>query len=49
VQVLDTIDYLQAQIGPSKTVDPFLLQACNIPSPRKDDISVNALKACLGL
>ena len=43
----DLMDYLQAGVGAAPRVDPFLLQACRMPSPKKDEASVKRLKACL--
>lgn len=49
VQYAGIVQYFQAQIGPSKTIDPFVLQACDLTTPARNAAAVNKLKACLGL
>lgn len=49
LQVLDDIAYLQEQVGVGgkRTVDPFVLFACGLNTPRRDAAYVAALKACI--
>lgn len=43
----DLIAYLQNEIGASHRVDAFLLQACRMHSPKKDQATANDLRACI--
>jgi len=48
----DTVlDYVKAQLASTSTtpIDPYLFQACGVPSPRANTATVNAIKTCLGL
>jgi len=49
LQVLDAIAYLQSQIDPSgqRRVDPYVLFACGLNTPRRDATYVSALQACM--
>jgi hypothetical protein len=51
LQVLDGIAYLQSQVDPSglRRVDPFVLFACGLNTPRRDAAYVAELKACMKL
>ena len=41
----DLLTYLQAGVGLTPRVDAFLLQACGMPSPKKDQASIDRLVA----
>jgi hypothetical protein len=43
----DLLKYLQARIGGTPRIDAYLLQACGMPSPIKNQESVNRLAACI--
>jgi hypothetical protein len=43
----ELISYLQNGVGPTPRVDAYLLQACGMPSARKDQAAVDDLKACI--
>jgi hypothetical protein len=47
VMYTDLMNYLQAGIGPSPRVDAFLLQACGMPSPKKNQAAIDRLAACV--
>jgi hypothetical protein len=49
VQIVDDIKYLQQQIDPSgqNQIDPYVLFACGLNTPRRDGRYVAALKACM--
>lgn len=51
LQVLDTISYLQNRLDPdgSHRVDPYVLFACGLNNPSRDEGYVSALKACMKL
>ena len=51
LQVLEGIAYLQSQVDPSglHRVDPFVLFACGLNTPRRDASYVAELKACMKL
>jgi hypothetical protein len=51
VQIVDDIMYLQQQIDPGgkHQIDPFVLFACGLNTPRRDQTYVAALKACMKL
>jgi hypothetical protein len=45
---IDLLAYLQNGIGASSPrVDAYLLQACGMPSPQKNDAAIEDLRACL--
>lgn len=47
---VDLMTWLQGQLGnAAPAIDPYLLQACGMPSPNKDAAAVAKLKSCLGL
>src|SRR5262245_20670724 len=41
------IEFLQAGVGPEPRVDAYLLQACGMPSPKKDQAAIDKLSACI--
>jgi hypothetical protein len=43
----DLLSYLQSGVGSTPRVDAYLLQACGMPSPKKDNASIDNLKACI--
>lgn len=43
----DLLSFLQGGIGPTPRVDAYLLQACGLPSPKKDQATTDDLKACI--
>jgi hypothetical protein len=43
----DLLGHLQAGVGSGTRVDAYLLQACGLPSAKKDKVSVDQLKACI--
>ena len=43
----ELLKYLQDGVGPKTRVDAYLLQACGLPSPNKDEAAVESLKACI--
>ena len=43
----DLLRYLQEGVGVEPRVDAYLLQACGLPSPKKDNATVDQLKACI--
>jgi hypothetical protein len=43
----DLLSHLQAGVGAGARVDAYLLQACGLPSAKKDQASVDELKACI--
>jgi hypothetical protein len=43
----DLLSYLQNSVGPKPRVDAYLLQACGLPNPKKDNATVDDLKACI--
>jgi hypothetical protein len=43
----DLISYLQRGVGSTPRVDAYLLQACGMPNPKKDQASLDDLKACI--
>jgi hypothetical protein len=49
LQMLDDIADLQRRIDPAgrRTVDPFVLFACGLNNPRRDEAYVDALRACM--
>jgi hypothetical protein len=49
LEMLDIIAYLQSQIDPtgSQRVDPFVLFACGLNTPRRDTEYVSALRTCM--
>ena len=51
LQVLEGIAYLQSQVDPSglHRVDPFVLFACGLNTPRREASYVAELKACMKL
>lgn len=51
LQVLEGIAYLQSQVDPSglHRVDPFVLFACGLNTPRRDPSYVAMLKTCMKL
>jgi hypothetical protein len=51
MQVLEAISYLQNQIDPGKKhrIDPFMLFACGLNNPSRDESYVNTLRVCMKL
>jgi hypothetical protein len=47
VKYTELLSYLQSGVGPAHRVDAFLLQACGIPSPKPEQATIDALKACI--
>jgi hypothetical protein len=49
LQVLDDIAYLRGEVGTSgrHRIDPFVLFACGLNTPRRDATYIAALKTCL--
>jgi hypothetical protein len=43
----DLISYLQVGVGSTPRVDAYFLQACGMPNPKKDQASIDDLKACI--
>ncbi|SDP33242.1 hypothetical protein [Afipia sp. GAS231] len=43
----DLLSYLQNGVGSTPRVDAYLLQACGMPSPKKDQATTDDLKACI--
>ncbi len=43
----DLMEYLQAGVDPAPRIDPFLLQACGMPSPKKNENWIKRLKGCI--
>ena len=43
----ELLKYLQDGVGPKTRVDAYLLQACGLPSPNKDEAAVESLRACI--
>jgi len=43
----DLLAYLQSGVGSTPRVDAYLLQACGMPSPKKDAATTDDLKACI--
>lgn len=43
----DLVSFLQHGVGPTPRVDGYLLQACGMPSPKKDIAAIESLKACI--
>ena len=43
----DLLVYLQSGVGSTPRVDAYLLQACGMPSPKKDAATTDDLKACI--
>jgi hypothetical protein len=43
----DLLSYLQSGVGSPPRVDAYLLQACGLPNPKKDQASIDNLKACI--
>lgn len=46
-QYTDLMAYLQKGVGSTPKVDAFLLQACKMPSPKKNQAAIDDLKACI--
>jgi len=51
MRMLDAIAYLQSQIDPTgrRRIDPYVLFACGLNNPSRDESYVKALKACVKL
>jgi hypothetical protein len=49
VQYGEVVAYFQQAVGTAKTIDPFVLQACDMSFPAKDAAHVTKLKTCLGI
>jgi hypothetical protein len=51
MRMLDAIAYLQGQIDPTgrRRVDPYVLFACGLNAPSREESYVMALKACMKL
>jgi hypothetical protein len=49
VQYAGIVSWFQGQIGSARTIDPYVLQGCGMPSPARDAAAVAKLKTCLGL
>ena len=47
VMYSDLLAYLQNAIGSMPRVDAYLLQACALPSPKRDQATVDDLKGCI--
>lgn len=43
----DLLSYLQNGVGSTPQVDAFLLQACAMPSPKKNKATIDDLRACV--
>ena len=43
----DPLSYLQNGVGSTPRVDAYLLQACGMPSPKKNEASIDDLRACI--
>jgi hypothetical protein len=43
----DLLSYLQKGVGPTPRVDAYLLQACGMPSPKKDRAATDNLISCI--
>ncbi|WP_038966966.1 hypothetical protein [Bradyrhizobium diazoefficiens] len=43
----DVLDYLQQDLGVKPRVDAYLLQACALPSAKKEKATIERLKACI--
>jgi hypothetical protein len=43
----DLISYLQNGVGSTPRVDAYLLQACSLPSPKKDKATIDDLISCI--
>ena len=43
----DLLSYLQNAVGAAPRVDAYLLQACGMPNPKKDNVSIDDLRACI--
>ena len=43
----DLLRYLQDGVGVEPRVDAYLLQACGMPSPKKESATIDQLKACI--
>ena len=43
----DLLSYLQNGVGSTPRVDAYLLQACGMPSPKKNEASIDDLRACI--
>jgi hypothetical protein len=43
----DLLSYLQSGVGSTPRVDAYLLQACGMPSPKKDKATIDDLKSCI--
>jgi hypothetical protein len=43
----DLISYLQNGVGSTPRVDAYLLQACGLPSPKKDKATIDDLISCI--
>jgi hypothetical protein len=43
----DLLSYLQQAVGAEPRVDAYLLQACGLPSAKKEKATVDQLKACI--
>ena len=43
----ELLSYLQNGVGSMPRVDAYLLQACGMPNPKKDKVSIDDLRACI--
>jgi hypothetical protein len=43
----DLLSYLQKGVGSTPRVDAYLLQACGLPSPKRETATVDDLRACI--
>jgi hypothetical protein len=43
----DLLSYLQNGVGPKPRVDAYLIQACGLSNPKKDNATVDDLKVCI--
>lgn len=43
----DLLSYLQNGVGSTPRVDGYLLQACGLPSPKRETATIDDLKACI--
>jgi hypothetical protein len=43
----ELLSYLQNGVGSTPRVDAYLLQACGLPNPKKDQATIDDLKACI--
>jgi hypothetical protein len=51
MRMLDAVAYLQSQIDPTgrHRIDPYVLFACGLNNPSREEAYVKALKACMKL